>query len=231
MNENPSCISSIPDHAREEDITAKHGAGRGRNMVVKNYYLGRSYIGQRVYNRDGLLKHEWSFKNGKRHGWQYDCNNNGGLYRAIHYENGIEHGTAQCWGHSGALLGTYTIDHGTGIDFWWNEFESKAQLTEARFVVDSLMDGYEYWWFSWGNAGALWKEKWWYKGCLHGIEREWNYRGGLRRGFPNYWLHGEEVDRRKYEPATKKDATLRPFRIEDNMPYRILPPEVAAKLI
>ncbi|MEP6755880.1 MAG: hypothetical protein ABJA67_10290 [Chthonomonadales bacterium] len=229
MSENPSYISSIPDHAREEDITAKHGAGRGK--VVKNYYLGRTYIGQRVYNRDGHLQHEWSFKNGKKHGWQYNFHDNGGMYRALHFDNGIEHGTAQCWGLSGALLGTYTMDHGTGIDFWWNECNGKPQLTEARFVVDNLMEGYEYWWYSWGKTGALRKEKWWSHGRLHGIEREWNYRGGLRRGFPNYWICGEEVDKRKYERAAKKDATLKPFSIEDNKPHRIFPPEVAAKLV
>jgi hypothetical protein len=227
MNVDPSYISAIPEHAREEDITGKHGAGRGK--VVKNYYLGRSYVGRRVYNKDGLLEHECSYKNGKRHGWEYQWNEEGGLSWALPYDNGREHGTARVWGGSGALLGSYTKDHGTGIDFWWIELEGKAQLTEARVVVDNQMDGYEYW-FAWYNPGVLRKEKWWSKGDLHGIEREWNDRGRLRRGFPKYWIHGEKVDKRAYDRAVKADTTLRPFRIEDNQPYRIFPPEVAANL-
>ncbi len=116
MNLHPSYISSIPEHAREEDVTAKHGAGRGK--VVKNYYLGRSFIGRRWYNLDGQLLHEWSFKNGNKHGWEYEWYEDGGLSWAIHYDDGIEHGTASVWGRSGELLGTYTMDHGTGINFW-----------------------------------------------------------------------------------------------------------------
>ncbi len=92
------------------------------------------------------------------------------------------------------------------------------------------MDGYEYW-FEWGNPGGLRKEKWWSKGGLHGIEREWNANGKLRRGFPKYWVHGEQVDKRKYEHRSKKDITLKPFRLEDNQRLRTLPPEVAEKLL
>ena len=227
MNANPYYFSSIPEHAREEDITRKHGAGRGK--TVKNYYLGRSYIGKRVYNKDGLLEHEWSYKNGMRHGWEYEWYEDGGLAWAIHYDNGREHGTARIWGKSGALLGSYTMDHGTGIDFWWIEHEGIAQLTEARAVVDNQMEGYEYW-FRWFSPGVLRKEKWWHKDRLHGIEREWNEKGRLRRGFPNYWIHGEEVVKRKYERAVKSDSTLKLFRFEDNLPDRIFPPEVAVHL-
>ena len=38
MNGDPSYISAIPEHAREEDITGKPGGVHGK--VVKNYYLG-----------------------------------------------------------------------------------------------------------------------------------------------------------------------------------------------
>ena len=82
-------------------------------------------------------------------------------------------------GKFGALLGSYTMEYGRGIDFWWIEFEGKAQLSEARVAIDNQMDGYEYW-FEWGSPGVLRKEKWWSKGRLHGIEREWNNRGRLR---------------------------------------------------
>jgi antitoxin component YwqK of YwqJK toxin-antitoxin module len=227
MNSDPSYISSIPPDAREEDITGKPGSIRGK--VVKNYYLGRNRVGQRVFSKGGTLEHEYSYKNGKRHGWEYDWNTAGRLRSAIPYDSGREHGTASDWGRSGALLGSYTMDDGTGLDLWWDEFDGKAQLTEARVVVDNHMDGYEYW-FARSCAGVLWKEKWWSKGRLHGIEREWNERGKLRRGFPKYWVEGEQVDKRAYNRAAKKDPALRPFDIAENEPYRVFPPEVAAHL-
>jgi hypothetical protein len=61
MNLDPSYISGVPEHTSEVDVTKRHGAGRGK--VVKNYYLGRSYIGQRVYDKDGLLEHEYHLNN------------------------------------------------------------------------------------------------------------------------------------------------------------------------
>jgi len=124
MNEDMPYTSTIPAHAREKDITERHGAGRGK--VVKNYYLGRSYVGKRVYNRSGLLEYECSYNNGDKHGWEYNWNTNGGLVSAIPYCNGVEHGTIRVWGASGTLLGSYTKHHGTGIDLWWIEFEGKV---------------------------------------------------------------------------------------------------------
>jgi hypothetical protein len=219
-------VSSIPLHAREEDITGKPGSRRGK--VVKNYYLGRSFVGQRVYSKDGMLEEERSFRNGKRHGWEYSWYEDGGLSSEVPYDSGSEHGTARVWGRTGALLGSYTMDQGTGLDLWWIELEGKAQLTEARFAVDSLLDGYEYW-FEWYRPGVLRREKWWSKGQLHGIEREWE-EGRLRSGFPKYWIRGKEVDKRAYARGVKADPTLRPFHIDDNQPYRIFPPELAAHL-
>ena len=133
MNAAEAYISAIPEHAREEDITAKHGAGRGK--LVKNYYLGRSFVGKRVYGTNGLLKCECSYKNGKRHGWEYEWYENGQLSEALPFDNGREHGTARVWGSSGALLGSYTMDHGTGIDFWWIE----AYVRHSRSRADQVL--------------------------------------------------------------------------------------------
>src|ERR1700722_1847277 len=176
MSADPTYISGIPENAREVNITSRQGAGLGK--IVKNYYLGRNYVGQRVYGRNGLLEFECSYRNGKRHGWEYAWSHDGTLLSAEPFSNGIVHGTVRVWGESGALLGSYTMDHGTGVDFWWIELEGRAQLSEARVVVENLMDGYEFW-FAWFNPGELQKEKWWSKGDLHGIEREWNKRGRL----------------------------------------------------
>ncbi len=97
-----STISSIPENAREENVTQKHGAGGGK--LVKNYYLGRSYVGKRVYKDDGQLEYACSYKNGKRHGWEFNWNEEGGLSDALPYSNGIEYGRASVWGSSGRFL-------------------------------------------------------------------------------------------------------------------------------
>jgi antitoxin component YwqK of YwqJK toxin-antitoxin module len=225
MNSDKSYISAIPVSAREEDITGKQGSVRGK--VVKNYYIGRSYVGTRIYTAGGLHEYECSYKDGKRHGWEYKWHEDGGLSSALPFCDGREHGTAHQWGRSGTLLGSYTMDHGTGIDFWWVELDGKAQLSEVREVVEGQMDGFEYW-FRWHNPGVLRKEIWWSKGDLHGIERQWNDRGALSRGFPKYWIHGERVNKRRYCRAVLADYSLRPFCIDDNRPYRVFPPEVAA---
>ena len=227
MNINSSYVSSIPADSRDEDITGKPGSVRRK--VTKNYYLGKSYVGMRVYSKAGLIERECSYQNGQRHGWQYDWYENGQLLSAIPYSNGREHGTASIWGTSGALLGTYTMDHGTGIDLWWIELDGKAQLTEARVVVDNKMDGYEYW-FRWGEPGVLKKEKWWSNGELHGIEREWTDRDNLRSGFPKYYVRGHEVDRHAYDHEQSADSILRPYAEEDDRPFRTFPPEVAIHL-
>lgn len=227
MDEGTPYISSIPTNAREEDITGKPGSVRGK--AVKNYYLGRSYVGKRVYHKNGQIEHECSYKNGKRHGWEYLWYEDGSLKVAIPHCDGREDVKICVWGRSGALLGSYAMIYGTGIDFWWIEIEGKAHLTEARVVVDNKMDGYEYW-FAWYSPGELRKEKWWSRGCLHGIEREWNEQGNLRRGFPKYWIYDQQADKRAYDRATRTDTTLKPFRIEDNLPYRTFPPEVALYL-
>ncbi len=220
-------LTAIPNDAREDDRTGKPGGVR--HKVVKNYYVGRTYVGQRIFTADGALEYECSYRNGKRHGWEYEWDSNGVLLAAVPFENGREHGIVRQWSKSGTLIGSYTMNHGSGLDLWWNEFDGKAYLTEARVVVDGLMEGCEYW-FQWRDPGVLWKEKWWAGGKLHGIERQWSDSGRLVRGFPKYWIHGSRVDKRKYDRTAKRDTTLRPFCVDDNSPARVFPPEVAAHL-
>ena len=68
------------------------------------------------------------------------------------------------------------------------------------------------------------------EGLEHGIQRDWDSTGRLRRGFPKYFINGEQVTKRQYLRAAKLDSSLPPFREEDNRPERQFPPEVAAAL-
>lgn len=75
--------------------------------------------------------------------------------------------------------------------------------------------------------GKLTEELHCQSGQPHGIERQWNARGRLRRGYPRYYLRGEQVNERRYERACAGDPSLPKFRQKDNEPKRKFPPEVA----
>jgi hypothetical protein len=95
-------------------------------------------------------------------------------------------------------------------------------------MVKGRPDGYE-WWLN-EDQSSVWQERHWRDGQFHGIEREWNIRKKLCRGFPKFYLRGEKVTRRAYERACSNDPTLPLFRIADNKPRRRFPAVVARRL-
>ena len=62
----------------------------------------------------------------------------------------------------------------------------------------------------------------WRKGRLHGIEREWNPKGRLRRGWPRYFVAGRRLDKRRYLRACAGDTSLPEFRSQDGVSVRDL---------
>ncbi|NIT13884.1 MAG: hypothetical protein GTN99_06505, partial [Candidatus Dadabacteria bacterium] len=48
----------------------------------------------------------------------------------------------------------------------------------------------------------------------------------LRRGFPQYYINDEKVNKRSYLKPCEKDPTLPKFKEEDNLPRRKFPPEI-----
>lgn len=73
---------------------------------------------------------------------------------------------------------------------------------------------------------VLWHELHWQEGKYHGIERQWNSAKKLRRGFPQYWIKGDRVTKRKYLRAAEEDLSLPAFRVKDNSPRRKFPSEI-----
>jgi len=125
------------------------------------------------------------------------------------------------------------MEHGTGLDLWWREYGEggagrTVYLAEARFLRCGERHGFE-WWIN-PDQGSVSEERHCRAGRLHGIEREWNRRGRLRRGFPRYWLAGERVTRARYLKAWATEGGLPLFRPADNQPARAFPPEVARHL-
>ena len=184
------------------------------------YYIEDELVGIRLWHPSGLPANEYAFQNGNKHGWQYFWNTEGNLISAQPYERGLQHGTAYQWANEGRLLGTYTMEQGNGFDLWWSEDEDgNATLAEAYSFVSGQLHGYE-WQFSNGQLRA---EKHWYLDKLHGIERLWDQKSKLARGFPRYWLHGERVHKPTYLKAATLDSTLPPLLPEENHPNRRFP--------
>lgn len=226
MNVKPAYVSSIPPAAEERVVKRFRSDGTKRRA---EYYVKGKRVGLREYYPTGALDYEHAFQNGVRHGMQYQWHSSGKLHSAEPYENGVPHGTAYQWAEDGSLTGSYTLNHGTGIDLWWLHWTDKpATLSEVHYMQDGLSHGFE-WWLDFDQQNVR-IERHWFHGVEHGIERKWNWEGRLRRGFPCYHVQGEQVTKAKYLRAAAKDATLPPFRVEDNSPQRIFPPEIARHL-
>ena len=223
----PVYRSSIPKEARE-NVTERW---EGKKLCA-DYLVGGEKVGERTFFDTGDPQDERAFKEGRKHGFEYDWHSPGVLAFASHFVDGLEHGTARQWSQEGRLIGTYTMDHGTGIDLWRqprSELEDGSwYLGEVLYCRVGIPVG-----FCWRvneDQETVWWERHAVEGREHGIYREWNLHGRLRRGYPQYFLNGQKVRKREYVRACQSDPTLPIFRIEDNDPARTFPPEVAKEL-
>ena len=65
--------------------------------------------------------------------------NDGVVTFAEPYRNGLAHGKAKQWSYDGELIGTYTMTHGTGLDFWHAKITGatdRVYLSEARHIKE-----------------------------------------------------------------------------------------------
>jgi hypothetical protein len=137
--------------------------------------------------------------------------------------DGLQHGWTRQWDEDGALLSATRFVRGTGVDVWCD----RSMVSEVRQMRDGDLDGLEQWW---SDARRVWLEGRWSRGEKHGIWREWNAKARLRRGFPRYFVRGEQVPRRSYLRAVTSDSTLPRPRKSDDRSGRNLPPDAAAAI-
>ena len=215
----PDCApSSIPEDAEEVLIETEEHEGWPTELVFSCRFNGE-VVGSRQRTEDGRLLHEHGLRNDRYHGWWRDWDEHGQLTFEGFRVDGAEHGVARQW-CEGRLIGWYTMDHGTGLDLWRH---ADGSLAEERHLEEGGWRSYERLW-RFGENKAVWWEKHFHENREHGIERQWR-EGRLKRGYPRYWVKGERVTKRQYLSAAKKDATLPPYRVEDDSPERPLPPE------
>jgi antitoxin component YwqK of YwqJK toxin-antitoxin module len=206
--------TSIPDTAQE----VVHESWETGAKKSADYYLEGQQIGYRSWTRSGTIEMEYGIKDGKMHGPFRTWHENGHLCEEARYVEGKEHGLTKQYDHAGRLLGSYAMEHGTGIDLW---LASDGSLSEERHYKDGLRHGYERWWN--GDNTTVWKEEHYWQGEAQGIFREWNEHGRLRRGYPRYFVGGERVTKQRYEQACQSATTLPRFDAMDNTPRRELP--------
>lgn len=177
--------------------------------------------------KNGVLEFERPLRNGLTHGTLHSFDAGVATF-AEHYSNGVAHGTAKQWSHDGKLIGTYTMKRGTGLDLWRakaNWGNGGVYLSEARFIKEGKWQGFE-WWLN-EDQTSVHDENHFWNDLQHGIQRSWNSRGRLRRGYPRYWVRSVRVTKRKYLSECAQDSTLPIYREKDNLPARKFPDEVA----
>jgi len=217
--------SRLPQNIVEKPVREYIQEGAFHHDRVTDCLLNSILVGQRVYNREGVMILETPMKEGLKHGWESTWNDDGTLLLVEPYVNGRIHGTAKQYGRQGNVIGTYTLIQGTGFDVWRQEKEDRTNfVSEIHRLQDGTPHGYE-WHFA-SSQGELWHERHWYIGKLHGIERIWSSKGKLRRGYPMFYVLEQEVSKQTYLKLARDDKTLPAYRAEDRLPHRIFPPEI-----
>ena len=219
--------SSIPARARSR-VVRQHPSGAPERV---EYVVGRTIVGCRLFDSDGELQLDYGIRRGRRHGREYRLDLPGKLLSVTAYRNGLEHGVARQWSDDGRLIGTYRMRNGTGVDLWWQQGWRRPRgpyLAEVHFMLKGHRHGFE-WWLN-EDQGSVYQERHWSLDEAHGIEREWDAEGRLRSGFPKFYVGGRRVTRKVYERERGADASLPPYRTEDNQPQRDFPPLIARRL-
>jgi hypothetical protein len=219
-----SVQSGMPRDVTEKPVRRDEADPDQGDQIVNCFVAGK-FVGRRVYNHEAILVLETPMKDGLKHGREITWDDNGKLLLIEPYVNGKIHGTAKQYGRNGKVIGKYKLKHGTGFDIWRQEDErNRVFVSEIHSLKGGVPDGYE-WWFASFEQNLL-HERHWRTGKLHGIERLWNSKGKLRRGYPKFYVADEAVPKQKYIRMTLIDKSLPDFQEKDNLPYRKLPSEI-----
>jgi antitoxin component YwqK of YwqJK toxin-antitoxin module len=219
--------SSIPKNAEQRVVATRVP---GRQGYKSEHIVNGEVVGVRQFDDNGQLEFERPMKNGVTHGTLYGIDD-GVVTFAEPYRNGLAHGIAKQWSIDGEPIGFYTMKHGTGLDLWRckaNWANGRVFLSEARYLKEGKWHGFE-WWLD-ENQKSVYTERHFWENLQHGVERQWNSQGRLKRGYPRYWVNNKRVAKREYLHACAEDPNLPRFRESDNRPRRKFPPEVLAAI-
>ena len=194
------------------------------------YRQCRRLVGRRGFFPSGEIEYERACRDGRLHGLQFEWYALGTLASVERWVDGVPHGTARQWARNGTLLGTYRMMRGSGTDLWWGErLDGTPYLSEVLHWRQGAPYGFE-WWIN-EDQQSVDIERHWSPLGQHGIERQWNASGRLRRGYPKYHVNGVRVTKCQYLAARAADPSLPPFLAEDNRAVRRFPRQVAKHLV
>jgi hypothetical protein len=183
-----------------------------------NCLLGRRVVGERVRDREGHLDREVTILHGWKHGYLREWTPSGVLIYEARYCRGKQHGLARQWSYKGRLLGVCRMIHGTGVDLWYTD---DGRLAEERYWKSGRKHGFERWWT--GDDATIYEENHFKQFEYHGIRRRWDRDGRMERGFPQFYVDGRRVNRKRYLQACARSRTLPKFDPGDDCPARPLP--------
>lgn len=211
----------IPAKAKRR-IQSKYQDG---SVQVAGFYLDGELVGRRHWDEEGEMYLEYGIKNGEKHGREYWFMM-GRLDEMTPYRMGTPHGTAMQFDDQGEILVTSVKNNGVGLDLWCCNLEHT--LSEEQYDPAEGELGYRRHWNE--DEKTIFEEYFFMSHyAYHGIWRQWNEKGRLRRGFPRYFVRGNQVTRRVYLKDCANDPTLIPYRKSDDSPKRILPQEYLAQ--
>ena len=215
LDTDPSLGPFFPPQAVEQ-VDERWPGGQRRSAW---YVIDGRRTGRRFWEDDGPVRMEYRVDDdGRIHGPLRTFHGSGAILEEQNWVHGKEHGVSRQYDESGAPIGSYELDNGTGVDLW---FEAAGVLAEERYLKDGRFHGFERWWD--GYNATVWAESHFFEGIEHGVFRKWNDRDRLCRGFPRYFVRGRRVRKREYLRACATDPTLPPFNDADNRPERPLP--------
>ena len=87
---------------------------------------------KRFYYRNHRAHAEIREVGGEFHGLNRTWHHNGQLSEELRYRHGLLHGTSRQWNEKGRLLGSFTMNHGTGRQYYWH------QNGKLRLEINSL---------------------------------------------------------------------------------------------
>ena len=208
--------TSIPADATET-VVEHHPAG---GKKTASYFAGGEKVGFREWDEEGQLVFEYAMGAGVKHGPEYRFHSNGRLLEKETYQDGNLHGVGRQWAEDGRLLVTWKLVDGTGLDLWCDTL--REMLAEEHYWPRKGELGYKRLWN--GDERTVRQEYFYVLGKgYHGLWREWNARGRLRRGFPQFYVNDRKVTRRQYQQMCESDPHLVPHRPIEDEPHRELP--------
>lgn len=74
----------------------------------------------RFFHRNGALELEEFFRGQKLHGSRRTWHRNGQIAEEEFYQEGLLHGVVRQWNENGKLLGSFKMQHGTGVQRSWH---------------------------------------------------------------------------------------------------------------